>query len=603
MTRATTRVAAAAVAVAAAAAVATGLPVSVLPTTDRRFFKTQLGGVYTRFIAQGNCPPRIEHTGFVEPTTGVINVPFANIRMGGVQCTSAGSMVVVPNTDNTLTGLLSSLLESNDVLNSVYTQLVDSGAEFLVGFETVDRVCGPSTFRSPTVTFFVSEPEAIAVPRVAFLRPNFRPYMMVFKTNSNDGIPCTYSKSQTTVDGGTIEADDDDDDDDDNNSPVTVVPVPGPAAGGNGETTDSDDDDDDGNAGGTADTDSIDDDNDGIPDPSDPDDDNDGVVDNDDADNDGDGVADINDVPRNDGQDEDQGAPIQPVTGGEDIDSIDDDNDGIPDPSDPDDDNDGRPDNDDANNDGDGVADVNDEPRNDGQDDGEGGGAGAPVVAPVAGSGDGDNVDDDAATDSDDDDDAVTGVDGEAEPSPSDDDDSVCFPGSAEVELESGETVTMDKLSVGDSVRVSADAFSRVFMFTHKVAAGSFNFVKLTTASAASLTVTRSHYIYANGKMTAAGAVRLGDKLELVADRKCDIVTAISSVTGTGLYNPQTLHGDIVVNGIRASTYTTAVEPTVASALLSPLRALFRATGFSTSALDEGASRLAALLPNGASVY
>eukprot|EP00170_Pyropia_yezoensis_P002610 contig_10969_g2614 len=105
----------------------------------------------------------------------------------------------------------------------------------------------------------------------------------------------------------------------------------------------------------------------------------------------------------------------------------------------------------------------------------------------------------------------------------------------------------MDKLAVGDSVRVSADAFSRVFMFTHKVATGSFNFVKLSTASSASLTVTRSHYICASGKMTAAGAVRLGDKLELVAERKCDIVTAIASVTGTGLYNPQTLHGDIVV--------------------------------------------------------
>ncbi|KAK1861242.1 hypothetical protein I4F81_003826 [Pyropia yezoensis] len=106
--------------------------------------------------------------------------------MGGARCTSAGSMVVVPNTDNTLTGLLSSLLDSNQVLNAVYSQLVDSGAEFLVGFETVDRICGPTTFRAPTVTFFVSEAEPISVPNVAFLRPNFRPYMMVFKTNSED---------------------------------------------------------------------------------------------------------------------------------------------------------------------------------------------------------------------------------------------------------------------------------------------------------------------------------------------------------------------------------------------------------------------------------
>jgi len=192
----------------------------------------------------------------------------------------------------------------------------------------------------------------------------------------------------------------------------------------------------------------------------------------------------------------------------------------------------------------------------------------------------------------------------EAEPSPTDgDDDDVCFPASAQVELDTGRTVTMDQLAVGDNVRVSADAFSRVFLFTHEIATGSFGFVKLTTASAASLTVTRSHYVYANGKMTAAGAVKLGDKLELVGAAKCDIVTAISPITETGLYNPQTLHGDIVVNGIRASTFTTAVEPRVASALLAPLRALFRATGVSTSVLDAGSARLAALLPGGASVY
>ncbi|MCU6128214.1 hypothetical protein H3U06_18500, partial [Clostridioides difficile] len=145
---------------------------------------------------------------------------------------------------------------------------------------------------------------------------------------------------------------------------------------------------------------------------------------------------------------------------------------------------------------------MDDVPRNDGQDDGEGGDTTAPVVVPGGGDVDGGVDGDDGVTDSDDDDTGVAGVDEELEPSPSDDDDSVCFPASAEVELESGATVTMDKLAVGDSVRVSADAFSRVFMFTHKVAAGSFNFVKLSTALAASLTVTRSHSIFTNGKMT-----------------------------------------------------------------------------------------------------
>lgn len=58
-----------------------------------------------------------------------------------------------------------------------------------------------------------------------------------------------------------------------------------------------------------------------------------------------------------------------------------------------------------------------------------------------------------------------------------------------------------------------------------------------------------------------------------------------------------------MVNGVRASTYTMAVEPSVASTLLAPLRALFRVAGLTTTALDGGADRLAALLPSGASVY
>jgi len=58
-----------------------------------------------------------------------------------------------------------------------------------------------------------------------------------------------------------------------------------------------------------------------------------------------------------------------------------------------------------------------------------------------------------------------------------------------------------------------------------------------------------------------------------------------------------------VVNGIRASTYTMAIEPAVASTLLAPLRALFRLAGLTTTALDGGADRLAALLPSGAAAY
>ena len=44
-----------------------------------------------------------------------------------------------------------------------------------------------------------------------------------------------------------------------------------------------------------------------------------------------------------------------------------------------------------------------------------------------------------------------------------------------------------------------------------------------------------------------------------------------------GLYNPHTLHGDVVVDGVLTSTYTGVVHPALAHALLAPLRQLYSA--------------------------
>ena len=60
-------------------------------------------------------------------------------------------------------------------------------------------------------------------------------------------------------------------------------------------------------------------------------------------------------------------------------------------------------------------------------------------------------------------------------------------------------------------------------------------------------------------------------------------VTGVDVVERVGLYNPQTVAGDIFVDGVLASTYTTAVEPELAHALLTPLRAAFRAMGVGVS--------------------
>lgn len=229
--------------------------------------------------------------------------------------------------------------------------------------------------------------------------------------------------------------------------------------------------------------------------------------------------------------------------------------------------------------------------------------------------GDDDDDDDDLPTPTPDEDNPDTNGDGfisAEESAAAAEDDSVCFPGDATVELESGTRVAMADLAVGDVVRVAAGthaaAWSPVYFFSHKDPAGgaAYTYVTLTTASGAALTLTPSHYVMADGVATAAGAVTVGQALT-TASGTPSAVTAISrAVRRGGLYNPHTLAGTIVVDGVLASTYTTAVHPTVASGLLAPLRAAWRA-GLSVGGgwLDgarAGRAAAVAALPSGPSV-
>lgn len=161
----------------------------------------------------------------------------------------------------------------------------------------------------------------------------------------------------------------------------------------------------------------------------------------------------------------------------------------------------------------------------------------------------------------------------EATPIP---DDPVCFPAAATVEMEDGSVKRMDALAIGDRVKVGTDVYSDVFMFTHKLADSVNAFVQLHLASGDVLRLTPGHYIYVNQGLTAAKDVAVGDSVELGSGART-AVRAVSGVSDTGLFNPQTLHGDIVVDNVRASTYTTAVTPTLAHTLLSPLRMMFYA--------------------------
>jgi len=194
-----------------------------------------------------------------------------------------------------------------------------------------------------------------------------------------------------------------------------------------------------------------------------------------------------------------------------------------------------------------------------------------------------------------------------------------CFPAAATVVTAAGVVTRMDALAVGTAVVTGrGGATSPVFAFSHADPAGTARaWVTLTTA-AGGLTLTPGHYVpvrrrgggaAAAPRLVAAAAIAVGDAVQHVPPppprassaaaaaaaaangSTCAVGGAAAAgggwvvVTHTrvtaaagrrGLYNPHTLDGWLVVDGVVTSTYTTAVAPAVAEAALAAARAAYR---------------------------
>ncbi|OSX71168.1 hypothetical protein BU14_0582s0004 [Porphyra umbilicalis] len=100
-----------------------------------------------------------------------------------------------------------------------------------------------------------------------------------------------------------------------------------------------------------------------------------------------------------------------------------------------------------------------------------------------------------------------------------------CFPAAAAVTRADGSTAAMADVVVGDALRVAVAAAgdagaSRVYMFAHRLAGGTYDFVQLTTSDGAAPTLTLSpgHLVYlADGRLVAAADVVPGDGLQRAA--------------------------------------------------------------------------------------
>lgn len=171
---------------------------------------------------------------------------------------------------------------------------------------------------------------------------------------------------------------------------------------------------------------------------------------------------------------------------------------------------------------------------------------------------------------------------------------SVCFHGTGLAQLRDGRFVRLDALRLSDEVLVGNGGYSTVFMFTHSSKEFA-HFVNLTTSHGLSLAVTPGHLVHSTQGLVRAGDIQTGDSL-LDQYGNLQRVASVEEFISTGIYNPHTLHGNIVVNGLTVSTYTTHVPIRAAHPLLSIFRSLWRATGWSTNLLRCGVPSASSVL-------
>lgn len=158
-----------------------------------------------------------------------------------------------------------------------------------------------------------------------------------------------------------------------------------------------------------------------------------------------------------------------------------------------------------------------------------------------------------------------------------------CLPADAMVAMDGGlqRYKRADELDEGDNTHIGG----KVFMFTHRDAHRTAQFVRMETSEydgesgVGVLEVTPGHFVYANGHLIPARDVRIGDWLQKSSDDGSNPsknrVVNIRHVMKQGVYNPETMTGDIGVNEFVVSTYTEAIHPNAAHPLLTPLRMIY----------------------------
>lgn len=137
-----------------------------------------------------------------------------------------------------------------------------------------------------------------------------------------------------------------------------------------------------------------------------------------------------------------------------------------------------------------------------------------------------------------------------------------CFSSHAQVEVKGKGTVAMHSVAIGDRVLAGNGQYASVYSFAHfdRDREAEFLRVKLKGQREYVLEITAGHLLFVNRRgeiqAQAASSIRVGDDLIDQSGSTAKIIK-IASVLRRGVFAPFTTTGDIVVNGILASTYAT----------------------------------------------
>jgi hypothetical protein len=139
-----------------------------------------------------------------------------------------------------------------------------------------------------------------------------------------------------------------------------------------------------------------------------------------------------------------------------------------------------------------------------------------------------------------------------------------CFSGNTLMEVEDKGDIRMDQLQIGQKVLTKDGIYAEVYSFSHRNADARTTFLKISfhgsSRSSSPLEVTGEHLLYTMKKegndvrLVTASALKPGDTL-LDVEGNPVAIRSIQPVLGRGLYAPLTKDGDIIVNGVAASSY------------------------------------------------